>query len=126
MASSRFSPFFGLGLGWTFVSGNLDQEFKSYCSVGTPTDAIHTCFENSITDSDSFALSLGGGTDFFLTNHIALSLEGRYTGGYASGGSIRTVYDVKSSLTNYTSSEKYSFKEDLGRANIILGIKYFF
>jgi len=32
----------------------------------------------------SFAFSLEGGTDLFLTNHIALSLEGRYTGGYAS------------------------------------------
>jgi len=56
-------------LGWTFIYGDLDPEYKSFCSIGTPSDTIHSCVKNSINTSDSFAFSLEGGTDYFLTDH---------------------------------------------------------
>jgi len=103
--SPRFSPFIGIGAGYSLNNGEISSQAKAGCPSCT------------FDIDNSFALHLHGGTDYFFNDHWALSIAGRFT--YS-----KSSYSLTLKSGNTTLSETDDL--DLHRIDIRGGVKYYF
>lgn len=107
--SKRFSPFIGIGAGYSLNSSDITSEVKSGCKLVNATCTFD--IDNSKT------LHLNAGTDFFVTDNWALSIEGRIITGSAS-----TIVSRKTT----TSTVSAEGNLNLSRIDMMAGVKYYF
>ena len=106
---SRFSPFIGIGAGYSLNSSDITSEVQSGCKLVSATCTFDV--DNSMT------LHLNGGTDFFFTDNWALSIEGRIITGSAS-----TIVSRKTTTSTLSSEGDLN----LSRIDLMAGVKYYF
>lgn len=111
MGASELSPYVGFGLGYSSVKHSLSSDAKFVLC----DDEDNHC---SIDGGDSsIALLINAGADYFITDNVAIAIEGRYTYSTASP-------ELQFNDTFFEYTESYDL--DLSRIDLRGGLKYYF
>lgn len=111
MGASELSPYAGVGLGYSSVQHSLSSDAKFlFCY-----DEDNHCSIDG--GGSSFALLINAGADYFITDNVAIAIEGRYT--YSS---VSPEFQLNDADYEYT----LSYDLDLSRIDLRGGLKYYF
>ena len=107
--SSRFAVYLAAG-GTYFLSAKIDSlSTLTYTEVGYPYTSINVTPAYASYEKSTFGFNGGAGLDFFLTDMIAVNINGRYTAGTAKIAVEGATYDVKAGGIRATAGLKVAF-----------------
>lgn len=121
MGASELSPYVGFGLGYSSVKHSLSSD-ANLLLCSDEFDVIDSCSNSIDGGGSSIALLINAGADYFITDNVAIAIEGRYTYSSVSPESKMNIEWSDGSTDEYTSS----YDLDLSRIDLRGGLKYYF